>query len=228
MATVGGPNSPPIYVIEERGLTEAQIHCDIELSRVQLESINSSLQDVGQSQIGSRKRQLRWATQVEAGVFWDFRTEFHTLSGRDRESPSLHFLLVGDKVVRTEPSAYRRSLRTVERVRTFLNALFQEKLEVEFDCSVTWHSSPESWLLPTVLPLDPRFPERCAIQEISGVIGGSTDGAVKFVVDRVATDPMMFHIWLGFKQELSLSPMILAEAAAQGASMLDDINLWEK
>jgi hypothetical protein len=228
VATAGGPNPPPVHIIEEHDLTEIHIHCDVGLSETQLANINSSLQDGGLSPIRSRRRELKWAITGEGGGFWEFRIQMYTLSGRDEDSLLLHILIAGDKVVRTEPTAYRRSRRTVERIKTLVDALFQEELKAELDCNMTWHSSPDSWLLPIVLPLDPPFPEESVIQEISGVIGCSTDGNVKFVVDRVATDPMMFHIWLGFKHELPLSPNVMVEAIAQGIAMLEAINLWDK
>ena len=228
MATAGSSNPPPIQVTEEPGLTDIQVHCDLKLSNAQFARINSRLQDAGLPTIESRRRQLRWATPGEDGGFWEFRLDLYTLAGRERESLSLHFMVVGDKVVRTKPTAYRRSRRTIDRISALVAALFQEDLKAELDCSMTWHSSPDSWLLPLVLPMNPRFPEDSVIQEISGVIGGSADGSVKFVVDRVATDPMMFHIWLGFKHELPLSPKVMVEAIAQGVSMLEDINLWGK
>ena len=228
MATVGGPNPPPIHITEEHGLTEAQVHCDLDISETQLASINSSLQGAGLPPIRSRRRELRWAIPGDEGGFWEFRIGLYTLSGRGEESPSLHILMACNKSVRTEPTAYRRSHRTVERIRTLVDALFQEDLKAELDCSMTWHSSPDSWLLPLVLPLNPSFPEESIIQEISGVIGGSTDGNVKFVVDRVTVDPMMFHIWLGSKHELSLTPQVMVKTIAQGVSILEDISMWEK
>ena len=228
MATAGGPNPPPIHVIEEHGLTEISVHCDVALSEAQLGRINSSLQEAGLPPVGNRKRRLRWATPGEGGGFWEFRIELFTLSERSDESLSMHFMMVGDKVARREPTAYRRSRGTVERIRALVDSLFQEQLTAESECSMTWHSSPESWLLPMVLPLNPDFPEESTIQEISGVVGGSTDGAVKFVVDRVGTDPMTFHVWLAFKRDLTLSQKVMVEAISQGISMLEDINLWEK
>ena len=93
---------------------------------------------------------------------------------------------------------------------------------------MTWHSSPDSWLLPQVLPLTPDFPEGSSIQEISGVTGGSTDGTVKFLVDKVGTDPMTFHVWLAFKRHLTLSQKVMTEAISQGISMLENISMWEK
>ena len=184
MATAGSPNPPPIYITEEHGLTEFQVHCDLDLSDEQLESINSSLGVAGIPSISNRRRQLRWATPSESGGFWEFRIELYRLSGRDRESQPLHIMMVGDKVVRTEPTAYRRSRRSAERIMAVVDALSQEYLKMELDCSLTWHSSSDSWPLPIVLPLNPQFPVGSAIQEITGVIGGSTDDAVKFVVDR--------------------------------------------
>ena len=227
MATAGSPNPPPVHITEEHGLTEAQVHCDLDLSEAQLASINSKLQSAGIPLIRDRKRELRWATPGEEGGFWDFRIELYTLPGRDEESRSLHILVVGNKASRTEPTLYRRSRRTVERIRALVNALFQENLKAEFDCNLTWHSSPDSWLLPLVLPLNPSFREESIIQEITGVIGGSSDGNVRFVVDRVAHDPMTFHVWLGSKHELSLSPQVVVEAVTKGASILQDINLWD-
>ena len=223
MATAGSSTPPPIQITEERGLTEIQVHCDLELSDALLGNINSKLQQAGLPLIGSRKRQFKWATPGEDGGFWEFRTELYTL---DREPRSLHFMLTGDKL-RTRPSAYQRSNRAVQRASVLTDALFQEDAKTELDCSGTWHVSPDSWLLPAVLPLNPHFPENSVIQEISGVIGGSTDGSVKFVVDRVATEPMMFHIWLGFKHELLLSPKVMVEAVDQGVSILEGIKLWE-
>ena len=228
MATPGTPAPPPIHITEEHGLTEVQVHCDIELSNAQLESIDSRLRGARIPSIDSRRRQLRWATPSEDSGFWEFRIEFYTLSGRDSETQPLHIMVVGNKVVRTEPTTYRRSRRTTERIRAVVDALSLEHLKEELDCSLTWHSSSDSWPLPLVLPLTPQFPEGSAIQEITGVIGGSSDDAVKFVVDRAGTDPMMFHIWLGFKYELTLSSKVIVEAIAQGVSMLEDINLWGK
>ena len=228
MATAGGQNPPPFHVIEEHGLTEISVHCDVELSEAQLERINSSVQKAGLSPISNRRRQLRWATPGGDGGFWEFRIELNTLSGRSGDSLSLHLLMAGDKVVRREPTAYSRSRRTVERITALTDALFHEQLTAELDCSMTWHSSSDSWLLPLVLPLKPDFPEESPIQEISGVIGGSTDGAVKFVADRVGTDPMMFHVWLSFKRDLTLSKKVMVEAISRGISILEDINLWEK
>ena len=228
MATVGGPTPPPVHITEEHGLTEIQVHCDVELSEARLANINRCLQDAELSPITSKRRQLRWATPGERDGFWDFRIELYTLSGRDGEAQALHIRLTSDKLVRTEPTAYRRSRRTIERVRALVDALFQEGLNPELDCSMTWHSSPDSWLLPRVLPINLDFLEDSIIQEISGVIGGSTDGSVKFVVDRVATDPMMFHVWLGFKHELPLSSNVMVEAIVQGVSMLENVNLWER
>ena len=228
MATAGGPNPPPLHVIEEHGLTEISVHCDVALSEAQLGRINSSLHEAGIPAVGNRKRQLRWATPGEGGGFWEFRIELYTLSERSGESPSMHVMMVGDKVVRREPSAHMRSLRTVEKIRTLVGTLFQEQLAAEFDCSMTWHSSPDSSILPRVLPLTPDFPEESPIQEISGVIGGSADGEVSFLVDKVGTNPMTFHIWLAFKRDLTLSQKVMTEAINQGISMLENINLWEK
>ena len=228
MATAGGSTPPPVHIKEEHGLTEVHVHCDVELSEGQLARVNSRFQDAGLSPIQSKRRRLRWATRGEDGGFWEYRIELCTISDREKDSLSLHILMAGDKVVRMEPSAYRRSRRTVERIRTVVDALSQEHLRAEVDCSITWHSSSDSWLLPLVLPLNPRFPEKSVIQEISGVIGGSIDGAVQFVVDRAKTDPVLFHIWLAFKHELAISPTVMVEAIAQGVSMLGDINLWEE
>ena len=228
MATAGGPNPPPIHVIEEHGLTEISVHCDVALSEAQLGRINSSLQEAGLPPVGNKKRQLRWATPGEGGGFWEFRIELYTLPERSGESPSMHVMMVGDKVVRREPSAHMRSRGTVEKIRTLVGTLFQEQLTAELDCSMTWHSSHDSWLLPMVLPLQPDFPEESTIQEISGVIGGSTDGEVKFIVDKVGTDPLAFHIWLAFKRHLTLSQKVMTEAISLGISMLENISLWEK
>ena len=223
MATAGSSNPPPIQVKEERGLTEIQVHCDIEVSDEQLANINSRLQCSGLPPIESRRRRLRWAIPGDDGGFWEFRIELYIL---EREPRSLHFMINGDKL-RTTPSAHRRSRRTVQRASALANALFREEVKTDVDCSATWHSSPDSWLLPNVLPLNPPFPENSVIQEISGVIGGSTDGTVRFLVDRASTDPMLFHVWLGFKHELLLSPKVMVEAIDQGVSILEDINLWE-
>ena len=114
MATAGGPNPPPIHVIEEHGLTEISVHCDVALSEAQLGRINSNLQEAGLPPVGNRKRRLRWATPGEGGGFWEFRIELYTLSERSGESPSMHVIMVGDKVVRREPSAHMRSRGTVE------------------------------------------------------------------------------------------------------------------
>ena len=81
---------------------------------------------------------------------------------------------------------------------------------------------------PTRTALNPHFPEESAIQEISGVIGGSVDRTVKFVVERVVNDPMMFHIWLGFKHELLISHNVMVEAITLGVSKLEHIGLWEE
>ena len=219
----------PIEIKEEHGVTEAQVHCDIELSDERLASINSNLQDVGLSPIESRrKRPLRCAIPGEEGGFWEFRIELYVLSGRNSESPSLHFLVVVNNLVRTEPIPHRRSRRTLENIKALVDAVFREGLEAELDCSVTWHPSTDLWPLPSLLPMKPRFPEDSVIQEISGVIGGSADGTVKFVVDRVATDPMLFHIWLGFKRELPLSSKVMVEVISQGVSMLEGIDMWRE
>ena len=226
MATAGGLISPPVHIKEEHGLTQVHIHCDVELSEGQLGRINSRFQDAGLPPVQSKRRQLRWATQGEGGGLWGYRIELCTILGKEKDSLLLHILMVGDKAVHTEPTAYRRSQRTVERIRTVVDALSQEHIRADVDCSITWHSSSDSWLLPRVLPLNPSFPEKSVIQEISGVIGGSADGAVQFVVDRAKTDPMLFHIWLAFKHELAISPTVMVEATAQGAAMLEDINVW--
>ena len=226
MATAGASTPPPVHIKEEHGLTEVHVHCDVELSEGQLARINSRFQEAGQPPIQSKRRQLRWATREEGGSFWSYRIELGIISGGEEDSLSLHIVMVGDKAVHTEPPAHRRSRRTVERVRTVLDALSEERLRTEVDCRMTWHSSSDSWLFPLVLPLNPRFPEKSVIQEISGVIGGSTDGAVQFVVDRARIDPVLFHIWLGFNHELVISPTVMVEAIAYGVSMLEDINLW--
>ena len=108
-----------------------------------------------------------------------------------------------------------------------VEALSQEKLAPRFDCSLIWHSSPRAWLLPEILPLNTRFPEGSVIQEISGVAGGSIDGTVKFVVDRISTEPTMFHVWLVFQYQQTLTPEILTQAISHGSSMLENINMWE-
>ena len=228
MATAGDPNPPPIHVIEGHGLTEISVHCDVVLSEAQLERINSGLQEAGLPTVSNRKRQLRWATPGEGGGFWEFRIELYTLSERSGESPLMHVMMAGDKMVRREPSARMRSRRTVEKIGKLVGTLFQEQLAAEFDCSMTWHSSHDSWLFPMVLPLQPDFPEESTIQEISGVIGGSTDGEVRFLVDKVGSDPLAFHIWLAFKHHLAFSQKVMAEAVSQGTSMLENISLWGK
>ena len=65
------------------------------------------------------------------------------------------------------------------------------------------------------------------IRELTGVIGGSSDGNVKFVVDRVTTESETFHIWLGFQWEATFTAGLLVEAINRGSSMLEDINLWK-
>ena len=227
MATVGALSPPPLPIIEQRGLTEIRVHCDVDLSEAQISSINSRLQGAGLSPITNRRRQLRWAITGEDGGFWEFRIELYILTGSDSPSPLLHIMVIADKAVRTEPTAYRRSRRTVERIRSLVDAVFKEDLTAELECNMTCHTSTDSWLLPHLLPLNPDFPEESAIEEITGVIGGSADGVVKFVVDRVATNPMMFHIWSAFKHELPLSQSVLVEAMGRGISMLESIGVWE-
>jgi hypothetical protein len=228
VATAGDLNPPPVHITEKHGLTEVQIHCDLDLSDAQLARINANLDSAGLSPIRDRRRELRWATLGEEGGFWDFRIELYTLSGRAEGPRPLHISMIGSKASRTEPTPYRRSRRTVERIRALVNALSQENLKAEFDCNLTWHSSPDSSLLPSVLPVNASFPEESVIQEITGVIGGNPDGNVRFVVDRVAHDPLMFHVWLGSKHELSLSPQVMVEAVTKGVSMMKDINVWDK
>ena len=221
-------NLPPIYVFDSRDVTEVSVHRDVELGESEFESLNSTLERAGISPIGSRRTKLTWATPTPTGEFWEFEIEFYTLPARERASPQLHLMLVSNKSTHTKPTAYKRSRRTVNKAGALVNVLFGEGFNGTFDCSVTLHSLSDSWLLPQVLPVRPGFTEESTIQEVTGVIGGSTDGLTKFVVDRVRNEPMMFHIWLSFKGELSLSRDILVEAIAQGVAMLEDINLWGK
>ena len=150
MATAEAPNPPPLKIIEEHGLVEIYLHCDFELSEAQFATITSKLQAASLPRIENRRRQLRWATPGDDGGFWEFRVELYALS-RDTDSPSLHLMVIGDKVG-TEPTPYRRSRRTVERIRSLVDALFAETLTAELDCSMTWHTSSDSWPLPRVLP----------------------------------------------------------------------------
>ena len=228
MAVEESSSLPPIHIIDSRGVTMVSVHRDIELGESEFAILNSTLESAGMSPVRNRRSKLGWATSSQTGEFWEFEIELFTLSGRERASPQLHVMLVGNKAGRTEPTAYKRSRRTVNKVGSLVGALFSEGISGTFDCSVTLHSTSDSWLLPRILPVRPEFPEESAIQEISGLIGGSVDGLTKFVVDRVTTEPMMFHIWLGFKSELSLSRNVLVEAITQGVAMLEEINLWGK
>ena len=227
MATAENPNPPPISIIEKHGLTEISVHCHVEYSQEQLARINSKLHEAGQTTIPNRRHRLRWATPGETERYWEFRIEAYTIADQERHSRSLHFLVDSHRLIRGVPTAQLRSARTIRRIRTLVEALSQEELTSQFDCNLTWHSSPETSILPNVLPLNSRFPENSIIQEISGVIGRSTDGTVNFVVDRISTEPMRFHIWLGFQYQQALTPKILTQTIDHGSSMLEKINLWE-
>ena len=220
------PNLAPIHIPDSRDVTEISVHRDVDLVESEFEALNSALTTAGVSPIGNRRTKLGWATPSQSGVYWEFEIELYTLPGREGTSLQLHMMLVGNKISHTTPTAYKRSRRALNRIRPLANVLFSEKISGAFDCAVTMHSTSDSWLLPMVLPVQPDFPEESAIQEVSGVIGGSVDGMTKFVVDRVRTDPMMFHVWLGFKTDLSFSQNILAEAATEGTAILEKINLW--
>lgn len=227
MGTSGIPNLPPIDIIERHGLTEVQVHCDVQFSEEQLASINTNLHEMGQPPIRNRKRRLRWATSREDGGYWEFHIETYTIADKQENSPTLHLQVGAHKLIRDVPTVHLRSTRTSWRIKTLVETLSQEKLASRFDCSLIWHSLPRAWLLPEILPLNARFPEGSVIQEISGVAGGSIDGTVKFVVDRISTNPIMFHVWLAFQYQQALTPKILTQVVSHGSSMLENINMWE-
>ena len=226
MATAENPSSPPVNVIGDHGLTAVSVHCDVELSEQRFANINENLIRLGHHPIRNRRRQFRWANRGQTGDFWEFHIETRNIADREAASPTFHFVLEGSKSINDLPSARLRSTRTTDKIKSLVEAISLEDLMPRFDCQLTWHPTSETRLLPDVLPSNPEFPENSVIQELSGVIGGSRDGSVKFVVERTPVEPTMFHIWLTFPFEGALTPIILTQVIEQGSSMLETINLW--
>lgn len=170
---------------------------------------------------------MRWAAQSDVGDYWNFYIEAQTLGDEEDADPSVHFVLDAYKSRREVPSPYRRSSRVLNRAGTLIGALAQQSATHQFDCQVTWHPTPTAPFFPDVLPVGDAFPEGSAIEEISGVVGGNADQTIKFMVDRVRNDPVMYHVWVSFPRLLTIDAEILVEAASGGSSLMDDINVWE-
>lgn len=227
LTTAKNPNSPPIVIVEKYDLTGVQVHCDFDFSRRQLEDVNVRLHAEGFPSIQKRSRRVRWASQSDVGDYWDFYIESQTLGDDEESGPSVHFVLEASKPRMDVPIPYRRSRRVLNRAGTLIGALAQQSSAQQFDCQVTWHPAPDASFFSDVLPVGNAFPEGSVIEEISGVIGGSTDRTTKFMVDRVGSDPPLYHVWAAFPRLLTINPEILVEAASFGSSLLDDINVWE-
>ena len=226
MASLGHSNVHPLGISEKHGLTDVYVHCDLEFSRSRFDSLNANLQKADHPPVRSRRRQLRWSHGLGSDEYWEFQLETRAMGG-SQEPARLHLAVSSRKLPSGAPSAHLRSSRTISRADSFVRVLSAEELTGPFDCHLTWHSSGDAALRPDVLPFSPEFPGYSVIQELSGVIGGSADGNVKFVVDRTATEPRMFHIWLGFQWEATFGPELLVKSVVHGTSMLEAINLWE-
>ena len=226
VVSIGNMNGDPLGITEKHGLTDVYVHCDLELSEARLAVLNGNLQKVEHRPVRNRRSQLRWATRSESEDYWEFLLETRTMTGAE-ESLRFHLGVSGRNVAREVPKPHLRSRRTIAKVFSLVEVLSGADLTTRFDCHLTWHSSSENGLRPDMLPSSPAFPEDSVIRELTGVIGGSSDGNVKFVVDRVTTESETFHIWLGFQWEATFTAGLLVEAINRGSSMLEDINLWE-
>ena len=221
MATAGNKLPSPITFSERYGIIYLSIHSDMSLSYEQLALVNSELFQSGNESIGTKKRKVSWAVAGESGIYWTFTLETNIVpTDEDNESTSLHFLLRGHRCTSELPSAYMRSRRIRARVQAVVDALSRERLRSDFLCSLAWHRESPEGPLTNLIPLLPDFPSDSVIQEISGVIGGSTDGAVKFVVDRASSTTWDYHVSLIFPSQQTLSSNTLDAITEQGASMM--------
>lgn len=227
LTTAGNPTTPPVKITEGHDLTSVLVHYDFDFSSQQLQDINAELLAVGAPPLRRASRRAHWASQSDIGDHWDFYIDAQVLGDEEDAYPTVHFVLNASKPRVGTPIPYRRSSRAHNRARATIKVLAEHAPPQQFDCQVTWHPMPVTPFFTDMLPVDHDFPDHSTINEITGVVGSNPDRSIRFMVDRVETEPSMYHVWVTFSRHLTLDPDILDQAASYGSSLLDEINVWE-